>query len=676
MAQDNKFVYKDISVISDNVLLVVENGCFRREFDLSAGVPRTLGLWDKKTGKQLAGETPDTDFSFIGLNMPGGDRTLDYQIEELLAVEKPASLFDGERVEIEMHIKEHVQQLEFRRIYIVYPDLPVIAVSTSIRGKTVPNVYWSRRGEEFNNDRSEAWMESCADSIKLSDELQPELAVEFAGRTDYTNDIVMDHRAGEGMYNGNLLFCKESSGAGLFVLQEAPPSSERRDYEKHDYRITDGRIFSCGWGIEPQELDNNFLKSYRHVIGIFPNDGTGGTSVLKNYLRTRFPFDPNEKCSVMVNPWGCGCFRDLVSEPFLEEELRAAGKLNATHYQIDDGWQAGRTLQELENNNRCAGHDFWEINRELLPNGFEPVLKAAEEAGVEPALWVAPSANQHYRDWQEFAVLLYDYHQRYGFKIFKIDYVRTKNKEAEDNLEKMLRALREKSGGDIYFNLDTTNGQRPGYFMFLEYGNIFLENRYVCHNWGIGYHPEETLSNFWRLSQYVRAQSLQIEIPDPDIINYEFYEKRGTTPPDVYSCDYWAAIALFANPLLWFAPSRLKPAAAQTYTDMMSLHRRLCKDIFAGEIYPIGAEPTGKSITGFQSHNADTGNGLFILYCEKEAPLKSEVELKLLDSEKSYCFSQLDIDSESVLRETSGSMFSVEFEIRGSWKLFRYQLDK
>ena len=42
------------------------------------------------------------------------------------------------------------------------------------------------------------------------------------------------------------------------MLQEAPPSTERRDFEKHDFRITEDNIlFSCGWGIAPGELTQN-----------------------------------------------------------------------------------------------------------------------------------------------------------------------------------------------------------------------------------------------------------------------------------------------------------------------------------------------------------------------------------------------------------------------------------
>lgn len=670
MNHEINFVFKDINIECKHKTLIVENRLLRRVFDLSNGVPRTVSIVDKSNGMIIAGENPNQDFSFIGINMPGEDKDVNFEIKEITVSEKASSIFDGERVELEIVIHENVQQVFFKRKYIIYPELPIIASRTSIKCYTSPNVFWSRRGDSFNDRHENCKLESCAESISMAEEMKASKIVEFTGRTDYTNDQVVEHPANKDLLNGNLLFCSNESGSGIFMLQEAPPSMERRDFEKHDFRISGSQIFSCGWGIEPHDAKEDELQSYRHVIGIYPEDGTAGTSILKKYLKIRFPVDIEKNCSVMVNPWGCNCFRELLSETFLKEEFQASKEIHATHYQIDDGWQAGKTLQELENNNRCAGEDFWKINYDLLPNGFEPVLKCAKELGVEAALWVAPSANRHYRDWKDFADILYGYYTEYGFKYIKIDYVKTRTKDAEDNLEKMLRYLREKSEGQIYFNLDTTNGQRSGYFMFLEYGNIFLENRYV--KWGLGYHPEDTLNNFWNLSKYMRPQSLQIEFCDPDIIDDEFYQKRGTSRPDVYSCDYWAAIAMFANPLVWLAPSRLSEKVKKIYRDIIDLHLKYKKEIFEGEIYPIGNEPDGKSITGLQSHNSETGEGIFILYCEKDAPLSGIVSLKLLDENAQYNFSEIFYKEETPILVQECRDFAVEFEQQGSWKMFKY----
>ncbi|MFA7185306.1 MAG: hypothetical protein WC082_10450, partial [Victivallales bacterium] len=316
---------------------------------------------------------------------------------------------------------------------------------------------------------------------------------------------------------------------------------------------------------------------------------------------------------------GCGDFPDSVSEDFLLAEIAASGEIHATHYQVDDGWQKGRALSELSINNRNIQPGFWEISKPHLPHGFNKLLISAQNSNIQLALWVAPSFNCEYRDWRKFADILFEFYEKYHIKMFKIDAVKIRTKEAEDNLEKLLKSLRERSNGEIFFNLDTTNGQRPGYFMFLEYGNIFLENRYLCRIAGCQYHPESTLNNLWRLSKYMRPQILQIEVADPNAICYEAYKGKLFAAPDVYPPEYWLAIAMFANPLIWLAPSRLTKESKKIFREMIDLHLKYRKQIFEEEIYPLGEEPSGKALTGFISTNMAGSKGFILAFREIKA---------------------------------------------------------
>jgi hypothetical protein len=257
--------------------------------------------------------------------------------------------------------------------------------------------------------------------------------------------------------------------------------------------------------------------------------------------------------------------------------------------------------------------------------------------------------------------------------MFKVDAVKIRTKEAENNLEKLVKSLRERSNGKIFFNFDTTNGQRPGYFMFLEYGNIFLENRYVCHGWGVGYHPENTLNNLWRLSKYMRPQVLQIEVPNPEDINYEFYEQKQRLAPDTYPTDYWLAIAMFSNPLVWLAPSNLSPESKKTFRQMLDLHIKYREKIFNGEILPIGAEPDGNSITGFMSYDDSDNSGMLIVYRENLAPETSTVKLPILISSKitlnkiyESCKTSTEIQSDGALE--------ISFDRNCSFAIFDFKI--
>jgi len=198
--------------------------------------------------------------------------------------------------------------------------------------------------------------------------------------------------------------------------------------------------------------------------------------------------------------------------------------------------------------------------------------------------------------------------------------VKIRTKEAEDNLEKLFINLRERSDGEIFFNLDTTSGQRPGYFMFLEYGNIFLENRYVCRNTLCSYHPESTLKNLWNLSKYMRPQILQVEVANPNDIDHKIYENKQLTAPDLYPLEYWLAVAMFANPLIWLAPSLLPDDTRKVFRKMIDLHLKYRTQIFEEEIYPIGDEPDGKALTGFISTNHAGTKGFILAFRELEGP--------------------------------------------------------
>ena len=240
----------------------------------------------------------------------------------------------------------------------------------------------------------------------------------------------------------------------------------------------------------------------------------------------------------------------------------------------------------------------------------------AEKHGVELALWCAPTNNIAYADWRKFAAILLDFHRKYGIRVFKLDGVTFRTDEAEENFEAMVRFLNRRSNGNIRFNFDVTYGQRGGYFRFLEYGSIFLENRYLCHPHGLGYHPERTLRNLWRLAHWVPTQKLQIEVPWPGDINREFYLKKGESFPDSYPWAYWLAIPLTASPLLWFSPSSLPDQDRAECRKMMNLYRQLRPLLAGSDVSPVGELPSGSSVTGFLVRGKQAG--FLLLFREKD----------------------------------------------------------
>ncbi|MBO5724556.1 MAG: hypothetical protein J6S58_06970, partial [Lentisphaeria bacterium] len=448
----------------------------------------------------------------------------------------------------------------------------------------------------------------------------------FHGRTDVTDHIVEEKpfQADQECARGNLLLCRHpANGHGLFFLQEAPPSNERRDFEQYDFRIKDGSIYSCCWGIHPGEfVSGKEYGSYRHVLGIFHND-VERTVLLKNYLKRRFPFDVSKNATVMVNPWGCGHFRELASEDFIKKDMAAGAEVAASHYQIDDGWQSGGGLAELSVKNRKITRDFWKISEKFTDRSFDHVTAHGRAHGIEPALWLAPSCNCDYEDWEEFADLILEFYHKYSIRFFKIDSVLLRTYRSEQNLRALLTKVRRETHGDVLFDLDTTNGQRCGYFHFLEFGNIFLENRYTMG--GLGYHPEKVLHTLWMMSRYVNPFMLQIEIPDPDEANTEFYETHPHGDFRCYPMDYMAMLTMFASPLLWCTPSTLSAVNRKIIREVMLLHKQHRQKIASGIVFSVGREPDTHVITGLQSHDFEDGSGYLLFFREKNCFMESDI---------------------------------------------------
>lgn len=605
----NAFVRQDDSRLSFG------NCFYTRTLDLSGGFPRTVSL---KSGKMewAAANKRGCDCSFFGINMPGRGRT-DFRLKgEIEAVYRENPQFDAPHIELTICFEEKVQQAEFTRTFYIYPELPACSVRNKLISQVIPGCYWSHRGglSVPSSRFPSTFQESCADSLQLAPGAVPVRSVEFRGRTDYHNEPVAEHPLlnMEGRCSGNLIYFSGLSGETLLCLQEAPPSSERRDFETYDFRLENGEFYSCCWGIAPEDLiPGRAVTGYRHTM-LFCPAGEEPERILHRYLAERFP-TRSEEAAVLVNPWGCGKFPELVSADFIQKEIRTAEEIGAEVYQIDDSWQSGNGLNELTDNNRAVERDFWSVSPKHFPEGFEILRNSSGR--VKLGLWCAPSFTGAYRDWEFFADLLINYHRRYGFATVKVDGVRLQSAAAEERLEAMLRKVRSETGGGVYFNLDTTNGQRPGYFLFLEYGCIFLENRYVTAEGVTGYHPEKTLRNLWLLSRYVRPQSLQIEIPAPDDIPEGMVFRHD---PREYDFEYWCAVALFANMLIWTAPSRLSSKSKAILRKMIALQKMIRPELFSGMIRPILNCPDGRSLTGFA---ADAGYRLIFreVGCKKES---------------------------------------------------------
>lgn len=622
--------FRDARAVWDDKILTISNAGFSRTYSLETPLLHALELKDA-SGKLFAvPAAAETDGDLYGYGYESQFKSWHLAECHAAVCERPE--FEGGHLLVTLRYYDDYSHSLFTREFFIYPGLPMFGLRNQMRVKVIPNgqqlsrsalkdeyADFRRRG---NPEAPRRMREPVVETLHPAEGFAPVLAVEFAGHTDVHDRPVREHKAvsGEGEYNGNLFFCEESSGAGVMILQEAPPSSERREYEPYDFRVTEkGDIFSIGWGVNSPEVEpDEIFVSYRNAVGVY-HDASERDFLLKRYCRTRFDYG-KERRGIVCNAWGCGKFGEKLCPEFLAAEVRGAAECGADSYQIDDQWQNGNLGDLSFRNKDLPLREFWKINPAKVENGsFDTLAELARQCGIELALWIAPSFNRRFDDWREFADMLLDFHRAYGFNLFKADGAHFSNYRAEQNFEKMLRAVRHESGGKVFFNLDVTAGMRGGYFKLLEYGNLFLENRYACHNWGVGYHPLRTLGNIWNLSKYVRLQYIQIEVAYPGDVNEKFYAARGESDPRTYSWEFWFAVAFLGNPLLWFSPSLTAPEDRPTAARMLALHKQYREEIFDSVISPVGDEPGAKALSGLVARSTEGEERFLVLFRGHEA---------------------------------------------------------
>ncbi|MBQ7176124.1 MAG: hypothetical protein IJS08_01815 [Victivallales bacterium] len=620
LTENLRIEFKDAYAFQNNGKLTIGNALFRRITDISQGYPRTISL--TFNGRELANsEKRNSDCCFMGLTRPEREWA-QYEMLGIKAEIVEENILDSPHILVNMSYRDLWSGASYSRLFYIYPGMPFHAVRCGVTSPILPVLYWNYRktnsiGNARRNDT--ASNESRIDSILPAKGIKPRFSMQFFGRTDYTNDSVRKRSIpANGQCTGNILFCDNGENQGFCWLQEAPPSDERRDMEPYDFILRQDELSSCCWGISPAEFQRDTCyESYRNAV-IFYDSELERCLNIKEYIRTRFPIQEDKLISI-VNPWGCGRFPEYVNPQFLIEEIKAAADCGADCYQIDDSWQKGNSLADILNG-RHTGLDFWDISKTRLNGTLKPQVAAAKNAGIQLALWLAPSTNIQFDDWNEFADIILDFYHKYGFHFFKLDGIIMRSYQAEKNLEKLMRKLRLASNGEIFCNLDVTNGQRGGFLLFQEYGNIFLENRYLLWFKGIcSYHPEKSLRTLWQLSHYLRTERLQMELPAPEDLDKAFYEPNKL--PTDYPLEYWAAITLFASPLIWTAPSKIKPETRAVLRKFMELHHSIKSSLLNGNVYPVGQMPSGKSMCGFYADS-----GYLLVFREKDC-VKSEMRL-------------------------------------------------
>ncbi|MBQ4106705.1 MAG: alpha-galactosidase [Lentisphaeria bacterium] len=584
--------------------LVLQSGGLERIIDFSAGAPRTGSI--SLNGKIIAGRNRGFDVSAAGLEVMAEPDCADAVpvVTRVEAVEASAS--DNGAVLIEVETWEARREIKRLYRYVLYPGLPMTGIEWEITSAVVPLSLVTPRLRHEDKNAGKPEFFPVMDTVTPVSPATDIRSVEFRMRTDFSNDLLREHRpAADGTLPGSILHGRVQDTV-LVMFQEAPPPNERRDTTDFDFLIRDGGICQCGCGFTESDVEpGRCLVSHRSWFGALDAAAGDAASLVRRFYCRRIPQGRQCRHAITVNPWGSGSFYQRVNEDFLLAEIAASARCGADVYQVDDGYQQGGVLADITRFNRPVGRDFWQVDPVKLPRGLRPLVDAARSHGLDLSLWFAAGSNREFRDHEESAEVLLNWYREYGIRIFKLDGVRFTSYRAERNFVALLRKLYRESDGRITVNLDVTNGIRGGVGYLTEFGTIFLENRYVCHDFTpVNYHPVQTLRNLWTLSRFVPTRLLQIEVASPAEIDYSVYVTKGFPVPDAYDFRFWLGVTLFAEPLLWFQPSRQPAELLDTAAGIMAIHRQYREAIFAGDVHPIGTMPGQGGLSGFA---ADSG---------------------------------------------------------------------
>ncbi len=651
--------------------LTIGNTLIERRFHWNGGNPATLSLSDKVSGQTWTDRSQSPDFVLPPQGEPRDGR---FSTRHVAATSiHPAAL--------EAVVEFTAGDLAVRRVYRIYDDAAAIACDTYLKGRTrLPAAEGETSAADRKNIESTADMRIFGTGAQI-DRFAPggfhwqTRIVEFRDVTDWNNNLVFEtdiipYR--KSRHRGNLLFAHDGvTDRGFFLLKEAPCSDVQPAYPGYDFTTEFGDFAVAGLGITTEDLAcGGWVRAYGCVIGVFAGGEREALTALRRYQKQLRRLEPGRDEMVMMNTWGDRSQDAKVGERFCLEEVRRAARLGITHFQIDDGWQTGKSpnsaVAKGSFRNIWDNPRYWEPDPVKYPRGLHPVVEEGRRLGVEICVWFNPSTQDDYADWEKDAAAMIRLYDTYGIRTFKIDGLAIPNKRSEENLRRLFDRVLEHTSGRAVFNLDATAGRRAGYHTFNRYGNIFLENRYT--DWQ-NYYPYWTLRNLWQLSKYVPAERLQIEF----LNKWRNAAKYAGDPfgPANYRFDYLFATTMAAQPLAWMEAGNL-PEEAFALGETVARYRAVQEDFHRGVILPVGDEPSGRSWTGFQS--AGDGRG-YLLVLREQTPERQTMLRTWLDEGAKVRFTPVvGHGKASVQTVGRGGTIAAELPVPNDYAMYRYEI--
>ncbi|CAN5765495.1 hypothetical protein BH24BAC1_BH24BAC1_40030 [soil metagenome] len=629
-----------------------------------------MSLTNKSSGKRLLFQDGLPSLNLKGRKFLGSS---DFRVT-------PVERGLGEAAHLEVSLVSRYEGLELRRVYKIYPQLPTISLDPYLRymglHPPAPEDQPLTTGVEGKKRPRVEPELSYVEHLPLHGKHWSMKAVTFVDQTDGQDNLVSEQDFipynTRGSHRGNLLLADDLvTGYSFFVLKEAPNTSSQLHYPGADFIVSNKLVNVPFSGFPEANPAGKWQRGYTLTTGVAegPQDRL---FALRSYLKGSINYDPGRHEMIMMNTWGDRGKDGKVNERFVLRELEGAARLGITHFQIDDGWQQGLSM-----NSASASGSLWDAwtaenwvpHSERFPNGLETILASAREKGIELGLWFHPTNENDYATWKTDADIVVDLYRKTGIRYFKIDGVKLPTKESEINLDNFFNEVKTATQGQVFFNLDLTADVRGGYFMFRQAGNLFLENRYTDAG---NYYPFHTLRNLWMLARYFPPELIQTEFLNK-WRNPDRYPANDPFAPGHYGFDYVFAVTMVGQPLAWMEASNL-PEEAYAVAPDIKKYRSVMADLHAGTILPIGEMPSGRSWTGFQSVHGESG--YLLVFREANARGKAELDTYLPGGRKVKFEQVLGTRKGAKCKVGCNGKVEVALPQQNSFALFKYQVGR
>jgi len=619
--------FMDCRTRTNNDSIEIWNSRIYRKWNIINGLCHSVSLKCMVSGrehitKQSMNPAPSPGFEIT-------EECTDVTIKEYV---KKDSVVEEEslRLDVESHFPDYTIVSHFK----IYLDTPAVSqwMSAKSRVPDEPADTVEQSVENIENLRALAKntmeIRGLGDMLSL-DRIHRKLGVvDFMAHTDRKDnlcskkeDILTIHSTYA--YSSNLFYLQNQlDDTGLIFLKESPLAHARPVKSDFDLLVDGDDFYFAGHGT------NNLSEypGYPFTVILYNDGEFGRMKALHDYQRRFRIYDEKRDDVIWHSTWGDRNADKIVSAPFMLKELDDMHKAGGDFLYFSDGWQKGAAMTPLSAErytDQWSKPGYWDVDMEKFPNDLTEVIEKADEYGMMKGVWFCPDKTDEYANYKKDIEVLMELYKKYGFNKIKYDAMTFRTKLAEKRIKEVMAALVEGSDGNAFVEIDITAGIRTDYFDAMQYGFLFLENRYTDYR---RYYPHLTLRNLWLLSHFIDPRRMRIEF----LNNERNKDKYPDDPlaPYHYSPSYLYATTIFANPLMWFEISNLSDDYKREMKHMIELCRPVRRHIAKSNVYPIGDEPDGFSLSGFISRDSED-KGFACIYRAAGNESKSEMDVPL-----------------------------------------------